>query len=182
ANAPSLSQIVRLAGGLHVVPEFLGNRAPFADPHARAVVAGQGMERDLDSLAALYLAGVCGVGYGLRQILETQAEAGAPVEKIVICGGAGQSRLIRQLLADAVGKPVMAGQTEEPVLLGAATLGAVAAGLFPDLPSAMAALSHPGETRLPADGEIAGLHDRRYEAFCRLQALAREIRETAWSA
>ncbi len=179
ANAPSLSQIVRLAGGLHVVPEFLGNRAPFADPHARAVVAGQGMERDLDSLAALYLAGVCGVGYGLRQILETQAEAGAPVEKIVICGGAGQSRLIRQLLADAVGKPVMAGQTEEPVLLGAATLGAVAADLFPDLQSAMDALSHAGETRLPADGEIAELHDRRYEAFCRLQGLAREIRETA---
>lgn len=179
ANAPSLSEIVRLAGGLHVVPEFLGNRAPFADPHARAVIAGQGMERDLDSLAALYLAGVCGVGYGLRQILENQAKAGAPVEKIVICGGAGQSRLIRQLLADAVGKPVMASQTGEPVLLGAATLGAVAAGLFPDLPSAMAALSHPGETRLPADGEIAGLHDRRYEAFCRLQALAREIRETA---
>ncbi|WP_441937559.1 FGGY-family carbohydrate kinase [Neorhizobium galegae] len=32
---------------LHVVPEFLGNRAPFADPHARAVIAGLGMERDL---------------------------------------------------------------------------------------------------------------------------------------
>ena len=31
--------------GLHVVPEFLGNRAPFADPHARAVIAGLGMER-----------------------------------------------------------------------------------------------------------------------------------------
>ena len=38
----------------------------------------------LDSLAALYLAGVCGVGYGLRQIIEVQANAGASVEKIVI--------------------------------------------------------------------------------------------------
>lgn len=176
AKASSLSEIVRIADGLHVVPEFLGNRAPFADPHARAVIAGLGMERDLDSLAALYLAGVCGVGYGLRQIIETQAKAGASVEKIVICGGAGQSRLIRQLLADAVGKPVMASQAEEPVLLGAATLGAVAAGLFPDIQAAMATLSHPGETCLPAGGEIATLHDRRFDAFQRLQELAREIR------
>src|SRR5690606_26603314 len=131
------------------------------------------------SLASLYLAGVCGVGYGLRQIIENQDRAGAPVEKIVICGGAGQSRLIRQLLADAGGKPVRAAQTGEPVLLGAARRGAVAAGLFEDIPAAMAALSHPGETCPPADGEIAALPDRRYQAFCRLQALAREIREAS---
>lgn len=176
AKTSSLSEIVRLADGLHVVPEFLGNRAPFADPHARAAIVGLGMERDLDSLAALYLAGVCGVGYGLRQIIETQAKAGASIEKIVISGGAGQSRLIRQLLADAVGKPVMASQAEEPVLLGAATLGAVAAGLFPDIQTAMDTLSHPGDTNLPAGGEIAALHDRRFDAFQRLQQLAREIR------
>lgn len=65
-----------LATGLHVVPEFLGNRAPFADPHARAVIAGLGMERDFESLVALYIAGLCGIGYGLRQIIETQAKAG----------------------------------------------------------------------------------------------------------
>lgn len=175
-EAASLSEIARLADGLHVVPEFLGNRAPFADPHARAVVAGLGMERDLDSLAALYLAGICGVGYGLRQILEAQAAAGARAEKIVICGGAGQSPLIRQLLADAVGKPVMATTAAEPVLLGAATLGAVAGGLFADIRAAMDALSHPGDTCLPADGEIAQLHDRRFDAFRRLQTVAREIR------
>lgn len=176
AKVPSLSEIVRLADGLHVVPEFLGNRAPFADPHARAAIVGLGMERDLDSLAALYLAGICGVGYGLRQIIKTQTDAGARAEKIVISGGAGQSRLIRQLLADAVGMPVMASKADEPVLLGAATLGAVAGGLFPDIPAAMAALSGLGETYLPVGGEIAKLHDRRFNAFRQLQALAREIR------
>ena len=34
AAMPNLSDTARLADGLHVVPEFLGNRAPFADPHA----------------------------------------------------------------------------------------------------------------------------------------------------
>ncbi|EFR16040.1 D-ribulokinase [Escherichia coli DEC2B] len=58
-----------LAKGLHVVPEFLGNRAPFADPHARAVICGLGMECDQDNLLVLYVAGLCGIVYGLRQIL-----------------------------------------------------------------------------------------------------------------
>jgi ribulose kinase len=60
-----------LIGDLHVVPEFLGNRAPFADPDARGVIAGLGMQTDVDSLIALYLAGIFGLGYGARQIFRS---------------------------------------------------------------------------------------------------------------
>ena len=116
-----------LAGAVHVVPEFLGNRAPHADPHTRAVIAGLGMERDLDSLVALYMAGLCGIGYGLRQIVEAQTKAGAPIERIVISGGAGRSDMIRQLLADATRVEIAVPSAEEPVLLGSAILGSVAA-------------------------------------------------------
>lgn len=176
AEKTVLSEAVTLAGGLHVVPEFLGNRAPFADPHARAVVAGLGMERDVDNLVSLYIAGLCGIGYGLRQIIDVQASSGAPIDKIVISGGAGQLDLVRQLLADATGRPVLATQSEEPVLLGAAILGSVASGAFADVRSAMAKLSRTDHTYAPAGGEIAALHAQRYEAFKRLQSLAREIR------
>jgi len=172
----TLSGVAGLADGLHVVPEFLGNRAPFADPHARAAIVGLGMERGLDNLVALYVAGLCGIGYGLRQIIDAQAAAGAPVEKIVISGGAGQLDLVRQLLADATGKPLLATRSEEPVLLGAAILGSVAGAAFPDVRSAMAALSATDRSYLPATGETETLHARRYDAFKRLQALAREIR------
>lgn len=175
-KAGASSSVADLAEGLHVVPEFLGNRAPFADPHARAVIVGLGMERDVDNLVSLYIAGLCGIGYGLRQIIETQAEAGAPIDKIVISGGAGQLDLVRQLLADATGKPLLATKAEEPVLLGAAILGSVAGGAFPDVRSAMAALSATDRTYQPAGGDTSALHAKRYEAFKRMQALAREIR------
>jgi ribulose kinase len=66
----------RRTPGLHVVPEFSGNRAPLADPDAKAMIAGLGMERDLDNLLALYVAGLCGIGYGLRQIIDAQRPAG----------------------------------------------------------------------------------------------------------
>lgn len=175
-KATSLSDAARLADGLHVVPEFLGNRAPFADPHARAAIVGLGMERDLDNLVALYIAGLCGIGYGLRQIIDAQAAAGAPIDKIVISGGAGQLDLVRQLLADATGKPLLATRAEEPVLLGAAILGSVAGGAFPDVRAAMAALSATDRTYEPSHGETIALHAKRYDAFQRLQALARDIR------
>src|ERR1700677_1085160 len=163
--ADGLSGAVRLANGFHVVPEFLGNRAPLADPHARAVIAGLGMEDDLDSLVALYIAGICSIGYGLRQIIETQATAGAPIERVVISGGAGRLDLVRQLLADATGKPVLATQAEEPVLLGAAMLGGVAGGSFDDVRSAMASMSQISKTYEPDRGDIAALHEARFRAF-----------------
>lgn len=172
-----LSDAVHLAKGLHVVPEFLGNRAPFADPHARAIVAGLGMDRDMDSLVALYIAGLCGIGYGLRQIIETQDASGASIERVVISGGAGESDLVRQILADACGKPVVAPAMAEPVLLGSAILGAVAAKAFGDMHAAMQALSGVAQTYTPASGALATLHQQRYSHFRALQQVGRELRD-----
>lgn len=176
AAVDSPSETVALAEGLHVVPEFLGNRAPFADPQAKAVIAGLDMETGVDSLVAFYIAGICAIGYGLRQIMEVQAEAGAPVAQIVISGGAGRSDVVRQLLADATGKPVLAGESDEPVMLGAAMLGGVAGGCFGDVQSAMAGMSRIARTWIPATSALAAVHDARFSAFERLQRVAREIR------
>lgn len=175
ANSPS--EAVRLADALHVVPEFLGNRAPFADPHARAVIVGQGMEKGVDSLVALYVAGLCGLGYGLRQIIDTQSKNGAPVQAISVSGGAGSHPLIRQLLADASGLPIEVIDCEEPVLLGSAILGSMAAGLFADTQTAMSAMSRVGTQCLPQT-DIRPVHDARYKAFVTLQGSAREIRQS----
>lgn len=176
AGGEGLSGAIRLAEGLHVVPEFLGNRAPFADPHARAVIAGLSMETGVESLVALYVAGIASIGYGLRQIIEVQARSGAPIEQIVISGGAGRLDLVRQLLADATGKPVLATAADEPVLLGAAMLGGVAGGLYVDVRTAMAAMSQIEKVYAPASGEIAARHEARYRAFTQLQDVARAIR------
>ena len=178
-RARSLSETVVLADGLHVVPEFLGNRAPWADPQARAVIAGLGMDHGIDSLVALYVAGICGIAYGLRQIIDAQATAGAPVAQIMISGGAGRLDLVRQLLADATGLPVVATDADEPVLLGAAMLGSVAAGAFADVAAAMAGMSRTGMRFMPQEGPVAALHRARFDAFCQLQGLARQLRQPA---
>jgi FGGY-family pentulose kinase len=173
----TLSDIGPLVGKVQVVPEFLGNRAPFADPNTRAVIAGLGMERDETGLIALYLAGLCGIGYGLRQIVDAQAEAGAHVTRIVISGGAGRSPLIRQILADATGLEVAAPATGEPVLLGSAILGAVAGGAFATIQTAMASMSSAGALYSP-NADARAFHAHRFELYEQMQGFARRLADS----
>jgi D-ribulokinase len=56
ATQPNQFEAVVRATGLHVVPDFLGNRAPFTDPNALGLIAGISMGRDVDSLVPRYLA------------------------------------------------------------------------------------------------------------------------------
>ncbi len=181
AMTSNLSEAVDLAAGLHVVPEFLGNRAPFADPNARGLIAGIGMGADIDSLISLYIAGLCGLGYGLRQIIDTQAAHGAPIQRIVISGGAGSHDLVRQILADGTGIPVFTTEAEEPVLLGSAILGAVASGHFADVQGAIAGMSRVSGSFTPAAGAVRDLHILRFAAFETLQQAARAVERVALS-
>ena len=170
------SDAVKLAQSIQVVPEFLGNRSPYADPDARAIISGLGLETGIDDLIALYIAGLCGIGYGLKQLLEKLAKDGIACDLIIASGGAAQSGLVRQLLADTTGRPVAVADTEEPVLLGAAMLGATADGHCGSLLEAMTTMSRLAKKFEPADGAVKALHARRYEAFELLQSADRSIR------
>jgi D-ribulokinase len=164
-----------LVGDLQVVPEFLGNRSPFADPGAKALIAGLGMNPDSDSLLGLYLAGLAGLGYGVRQIVAALREKGVGIDTIVVSGGAAQSPLVRQIIADATNTPVAATLSDEPVLLGSAILGAMAAGAFPDMQQAMRAMTAIGEVYEP-NAALSDWHHQRFRAFAILQEAGRAIR------
>ena len=166
-----------LVGRVHVLPEFLGNRSPHADPEARAVVAGLDLDDGLDALLGLYVAGLFGLAYGVRQLVEALRAKGVPIDTLVVSGGAGRSDFVRRALADASGLTVAVPETDEPVLLGGAILGAVAAGRRPDIAAAMRAMSRFGPVVEPTGGEAASVHARRYDAFGRMQRLDRELRE-----
>lgn len=171
-----LTGCVELAKSIHVVPEFLGNRSPHADPEARAIIAGLGLETDISDLISLYVAGLCGIGYGLKQLLEKLSHDGIHLDMIIASGGAAQSKLVRQLLADTTNLTVAVPDTQEPVLLGAAMLGAAAAGHYESLADAMKAMSKLSTIFKPAGGAIEAIHNRRYLAFEMLQSADRNIR------
>jgi D-ribulokinase len=176
ARAGSLSKAVELARDLHVLPDFLGNRSPFADPSARGAIVGLDLGDDENSLRALYVAGLCGLAQGLLQIIRSLEAGSYEFDTIVVSGGAARSALVRQIIADATDKRVAAPESSEPVLLGAAMLGAVAAGRH-DMRGAMAAMSRLGAVSEPAGGAIAALHGKKRRAFEALQETERRLRE-----
>ena len=59
------------------------------------------------------------------------------------------------------------------VLLGTAMLGAVAGGVYPDLTTAMRAMSRLSRLYPPKGGEVAARHDQRYLIWEALQTTAR---------
>tara|TARA_B110000503_G_scaffold58833_1_gene94004 strand:- start:2937 stop:4550 length:1614 start_codon:yes stop_codon:yes gene_type:complete len=173
----NVSDAIKIADGTHVVPEFLGNRAPFADPSAKAIIVGLGMDTSINGLLSLYMAGISGLGYGLRQIIAAQEEKGVFIDKIAVSGGAGSDPLIRQSIADATGIQVVSPKAEEPVLLGAAMLGATSSGHFLSLQHSMESMSFFDKVYTPCKGALSELHERRYQAFLKLQSLGSELRK-----
>ncbi len=178
ARAGGASGAARLARDLHVLPDFLGNRSPFADPSARGAVLGLDLDEDEASLQALYVAGLCGLAQGLAQVMRALEAGGFAFDALVASGGAARGALVRQIVADVCGRRVVTAETEEPVLLGSAMLGAVAAGRY-DMAGAMRAMSRLGEITEPAGGDIAALHARKRSAFEALQRAERDIRVNA---
>ncbi|MCE7029788.1 FGGY-family carbohydrate kinase [Jiella avicenniae] len=165
-----------LGAELTVVPEFLGNRSPEADPHARGAISGLTLASSEENLVKLFVATLSGLCYGTRQIVEANRAKGLQLGTIVASGGAAHSALLRRLLADATGLSVALTATPEPVLLGSAMVGAVACRAHPDLKAAAAAMSRAGEVVVPAGGAVAEFHAAKYEAYRLLQRCERQTR------
>ena len=90
SRAGGPSEAALLARDIHVLPEFLGNRSPFADPDARAVVAGLGLDVDIGSIEQLFVAGLCGLAYGLADVVDAFRAHGVGSDLMVMGGGAGR--------------------------------------------------------------------------------------------
>ena len=123
SRSGSLGDAALLARDTHVLPEFLGNRSPFADPDSRAVVAGIDLDTDIGSMERLFVAGLCGLAYGLADVVEAFRSHGVDSDLMVISGGAGRSPLVRQIMADTTGLTVAVPETQEPVLLCQVSVG-----------------------------------------------------------
>jgi D-ribulokinase len=174
----SLGEVAVLARDIHVLPEFLGNRSPFADPYSRAVVAGMDLDADIGSMERLFVAGLCGLAYGLADVVDAFRTHGVDSDMMLISGGAGRSPLVRQIMADTTGLTIAVPETREPVLLGAAMLGAVAARSRGSIGEAMAAMSAIGGLSEPTATGMADFHRSKRKVHGLMRTLDRETRET----
>jgi xylulokinase len=109
------------SSGLLVLPYFSGERTPINDPHASGMVAGLTLSHTREQLFRAVLEGV---GYGVRHNLDTFADIGAKINRMVAVGGGAQTATWLQIVSDITG----ATQVLPSVTLGAAYGDAFLAG------------------------------------------------------
>ncbi|MEA3336273.1 MAG: FGGY family carbohydrate kinase [Chloroflexota bacterium] len=119
--------------GLIVLDYWQGNRTPYVDPEARGIVRGLSLKH---TTGHLFRAIIEGIAYGTEHILRTFRQNGFVVDEMVASGGPTRSPLWMQIHADVSNVPITLTAVPDGPALGSAILGAVAAGLFPDIQSA----------------------------------------------
>jgi L-ribulokinase len=103
-----------------------GNRTILVDPRLTGLLVGQTLHT---TRPEVYRALIEGSAFGARAIIERLEEYGVAVEEIINCGGiAEKSPLVMQIYADVTGRPMKISRSGQTCALGAAIMGAVAAG------------------------------------------------------
>ncbi|WDR06937.1 FGGY-family carbohydrate kinase [Devosia rhodophyticola] len=166
----------RLGSRIHVLPDFHGNRSPLADPNALGVISGLTLDSDFDSLCRLYWRTAVSIVLGVRHILEALNQKGYAIDTLHITGGHTRNPLLMELYADATGCTVIEPATPDATLLGVGMVAATAAGLYPTLNAAAAAMAQGGLTR-PPNPEARTQFDFDYRIFTRMLAHRSEIDE-----
>ncbi|SFU76363.1 FGGY-family pentulose kinase [Methylobacterium sp. 174MFSha1.1] len=151
----------------HVVPDWLGNRAPLGDGRVRALLTGIGEETSERSFLEAYYATARALALQTRHIREHLNRHGYAIDTVALAGGHRHNPLLMRLYRDALGCTLVVGAAAEPVLLGTAMVAATAAGLVPDLFAALDAMA-PEQAALTPDPAWARAHERAYRTYLTL--------------
>jgi D-ribulokinase len=134
------------------------------------------LDVDIGSMERLFVAGLCGLAYGLADVVDAFRSHGVDSDMMVISGGAGRSPLVRQIMADTTGLTVAVPETQEPVLLGAAMLGAVAAKSCGSIGEAMASMSAIGRLSELTPPGLTDFHRTKRRVHGMMRKLERDSR------
>ena len=119
------------AGGVYVVPAFVGLGAPYWEPYARGTVAGltRGSTRE-----HLIRAATESLAYQTNDLLAAmKEESGLALRSLKVDGGASANNFLMQFQADLSELDIQRPQCIETTALGAAYLAGLASGFWKDL-------------------------------------------------
>ncbi|MDR0643016.1 MAG: hypothetical protein LBG07_11225 [Treponema sp.] len=159
--------------GLTALDWLNGRRTPDANQLLKGAVTGLNLGTDA---VKFYRSLVEATAFGARAIVERFREQGVAIGEIIGIGGvARKSSLVMQILADVLNMPIKVPANDQSVALGAAMFAAVAAGLYPDIPAAQAALCPPIEKTYIPRPELIPVYDSLYKLYQNLGAFAETL-------
>ena len=153
------------AHGLLALDWLNGNRSVLVNHHLSGVVAGLTLATRAPDI---YRALVESTAFGTRVIIDAFESAGVGVTELVIAGGLMRNELIMQIYADVTRRPLSLIRSAQGPALGSAIHAAVAAGAYPDVPAAAAAMGSMQAGVYAPDPASADIYDELYAEYVTL--------------
>ncbi len=128
SESEDLARKVPDAGGVYVVPAFVGLGAPYWDMYARGTIVGITRGTGVEHLVRATLESIA---FQTKDVLESMAaDSGIQLQALRVDGGAVRNNLLMQFQSDILGVPVERPVITETTALGAAYLAGLAVGFW----------------------------------------------------
>ena len=143
-----------------------GRRTPDANQLLKSAITGLSLGSDAPRIFRALAESTC---FGAKSIVDRFNSEGVPVKGLIGIGGvAKKSPYIMQMMADVLQMPIRIHQFEHTCALGAAMFAATAAGIYPNVEEAMAAMGGGFDKEYHPNKQNAGLYQKRYQQYTEL--------------
>jgi L-ribulokinase len=145
---------------------FNGRRTPDANQELKGAISGLGLGSDAPRVFKALAEATC---FGAKKIVDRFNSEGVPVKGIIgISGVAKKSPYIMQMMANILNMPIRIHQFEHTCALGAAMFAATAAGIYPNVEEAMAAMGGGFDVEYFPEPETQEVYAKRYQQYSKL--------------
>ena len=161
---PDVEAVPQGAEGLFFHPYLSGERCPYWDGRLRASFTGATFgHRPEHFVRAAYE----GTAFSLRDAMGVLDDLGGPQGSITVVGGGTAGTLWTRIVCDVLGKPLQVSRVTDSAY-GAALLGLVGIGLYPDVSQALAGSRQELEIVSP-DPERARSYTALFQRYREIQ-------------
>ncbi|HET6920078.1 MAG TPA: ribulokinase [Jiangellaceae bacterium] len=151
--------------GLVALDWHNGNRSVLVDHELSGLVVGSTLAtRPEDTYRALIEA----TAFGTRTIIEAFEKSGVPVAELTVAGGLTKNALLMKIYADVTRLPLGVIGSEQGPAVGSAIHAAVAAGAYPDVHVAAAAMGSVRRGVFVPDEQHARAYDTLFAEYTTL--------------
>ncbi|MCC5876479.1 MAG: ribulokinase [Candidatus Sumerlaeia bacterium] len=146
-----------------------GNRTILVDQRLTGLLLGMTLQ---STPGELYRALIEATAFGARVIVDRLEEYGVPINRVVTCGGIStKNRLLLQIYADVLNRPIHVSSSSQTCALGAAISGAVVAGVHQDFRSAVHSMTSLKEETFQPDPRASAIYGELFALYRKLHDL-----------
>jgi L-ribulokinase len=140
-----------------------GRRTPDANQNLKGAIMGLTLGSDAPRI---FRALVESTAFGAKMIVDRFVDEGIRIDGVIALGGvAKKSKLVMQIVADVLNKPIKVASSEQAVALGTAMAASVVAGVHKTIPEAQAAMGGGFETEYQPDPAMVSIYAKLYERY-----------------